>query len=175
MSDLDPSLEPWLEALRTEPAVRPEAIARLNAALRAEDVRAARRILTPPAAIAAAVVLIALTSAFWLAVGRWLGPAAPQQLAVEADLTPTQFVLHADDAESVTIVGDFNDWDPYATPLVHAGDGVWTVVVRLRPGAVRYAYLVDGTEWRADPRGVPAGNDFGRPTSVAFIGHLEAP
>src|SRR5690606_24177066 len=37
MSDLDPSLEPWLEALRTEPAVRPEAIARLNAALRAED------------------------------------------------------------------------------------------------------------------------------------------
>ena len=52
MSELDPRLEPWLAALRKEPLARPEARARLAAALRAEDARAARRILSPPAALA---------------------------------------------------------------------------------------------------------------------------
>ncbi|MFO7262447.1 MAG: isoamylase early set domain-containing protein, partial [bacterium] len=151
MNELDPRLEPWLAALRKEPAARPEARARLAAALREEETRAARRILSPPAALAAAVALIALTSAFWLALWRWNTPE--RGTAVE-ELTMMQFVLHAHDARSVSVVGDFNDWDPRATPLTRTGDGVWSAVVRLRPGTVRYAYLVDGTEWRADPHAV---------------------
>src|SRR5690606_837634 len=97
MSDLDPRLEPWLSALRREPAARPEARARLTAALRAEDVRAARRILSPPAALAAAIALVALTSAFWLALWR---ASTPQRAMAAEDLAPAQFVLHARDARS---------------------------------------------------------------------------
>src|SRR5690606_30140938 len=78
-------------------------------------------------------------------------------------------VLHAHDARSVSVVGDFNDWDPRATPLTRTGDGVWSAVVRLRPGTVRYAYLVDGTEWRADPHAVASREEFGRPTSIAYL------
>jgi hypothetical protein len=175
MSDLDPRLEPWLAALRKEPAPRREALERLSAALRQEDARAGRRLLSPPAALAASVALVVATSAVWIAAGRWAGWPGPGHTIESEALAPAQFVLHADDARSVSVVGDFNDWDPEATPLVHTGGGVWTVVVRLRPGTVRYSFLVNGTEWRADPRGVTARNDFGRPTSVAFIGQVEGP
>lgn len=174
MIDVDPRLQPWIDALRREPAVRPAARRRLEAALRAEDARAARRILTPPAALAAALALVALTSAFWLTIG---GIELPRRDAAVAGadgpgdgLTPVQFVFHAQEARTVSLVGDFNDWDPEATPLTPMGEGVWSVVVPLRPGVVRYSFLVDGSEWRADPRGLPARSDFGRPTSVAYIG-----
>lgn len=171
MSDLDPRLEPWLSALRDEPTPRREALARLKAALREEDVRAARRTLSSPAALAAAVVLAVLTSALWLALDPWHAP----RHAVEPEvLAPAHFVLHAGGARSVSVVGDFNDWDPNATPLVETSEGVWSVVVRLKPGTVRYSFLVDGTEWRSDPRGVASQSDFGRPTSIAFIGRPEA-
>src|SRR5690606_10396077 len=96
------------------------------------------------------------------------------RVSVQQELAFAQFVLNAADARSVSVVGDFNDWDPDATPLVEAGEGVWSAVVRVRPGLVRYSFLVDGTEWRADPRGLAAHNDFGRATSVAFIGASEA-
>jgi len=172
MSELDPRLEPWLAALRKEPLARPEARARLAAALRAEDARAARRILSPPAALAAGIALVALTSAFWLALWRL---DTPERGVAAEELTSAQFVLHARDARSVSVVGDFNDWDPRATPLTRTGDGVWSAVVQLRPGTVRYAYLVDGTEWRADPHAVTLHEDFGRPTSVAYIVPQEAP
>ena len=189
MSELGPELERWVAGLRSEPVARPEAVRRLRRALRAEDARAARRGPTPTVAVAAASIFVVLASAYWLTVGRWTGGDAPVHAADAAPgdpaaapaagdrdgLVPAHFVLHAGDARSVSVVGDFNDWDPEATPLAHAGDGVWTVVVRLRPGPVRYSFLVDGTEWLADPVGVAARSDFGRPTSVAFISGEEAP
>lgn len=174
MNDLDPRLEPWLSAMRHGPAARPEALTRLHAALRDENVRAARRIFSPPAALAAAVSLIVLTSSFWLAFGRIGGWSAARQRPEQGEFATALFVLHAGTARNVTIVGDFNDWDPDATPLTDTGDGIWSVVLRVRPGMIRYSFLVDGTEWRADPRGVPARSDFGRPTSVAFISQTEA-
>lgn len=170
MSELDPRFEPWLRALRDEPVARPEALARLNAALRKEDALVARRVPSVSAAIAAAVALIMLASGSWLVLGRLIGRAAPHH-AIEAEvLASAEFTLHAGGASSVSVVGDFNDWDPDATPLEHVGNGVWSAVVRLRPGTVRYSFIVDGSKWSADPSGVAASNDFGRPTSVAFIG-----
>jgi hypothetical protein len=174
MNDLDPRLEPWLSAMRRSPAASPEALTRLHVALRDEDVRAALRIFSPAAAVAAAITLIVLTSSFWVAFGRIGGWSTAQQRIEDGEFATALFVLHAGAARSVTIVGDFNDWDPDATPLTDTGDGAWSVVLRVRPGMVRYSFLVDGTEWRADPRGVPARSDFGRPTSVAFFSQTGA-
>ena len=67
-------------------------------------------------------------------------------------------------------MGDFNDWNPAATPLHRASDGVWSVTVPLRPGRYRYTFIVDGTRWRRDPAAPPAlEDDFGAPTSVITI------
>jgi hypothetical protein len=83
-----------------------------------------------------------------------------------------QFVLVAPEAASVTVVGDFNDWDLAATPLVQSqGGGVWAVTVPLSPGRYRYSFLVNGTTWLQDPNGAPELEDeFGRPNSVLTVG-----
>lgn len=166
MSGLDPRLERWIAPLRRRPTTDPEAMARLRSALRREarGVRGGRRIvLTPLAAGVAALAVVLLTSAAWLAAGR-LGSQAAGQGPV-----PVQFVLHAPGARSVAVVGDFNDWDPQALPMTQEGGGVWSVVVPLPPGTIRYSFLVDGGEWRADPDAAAAPVDFGRPTSIALV------
>lgn len=81
-----------------------------------------------------------------------------------------QFVLVAPQAASVALVGDFNDWDPARSPMQTA-NGIWATVVRLAPGRYRYAFLVNGVEWRADPSAPAAKDDeFGTPSSVVTVG-----
>ncbi len=84
----------------------------------------------------------------------------------------TKFVLVARDARHVSLVGDFNDWDHGRTPLrrVANGDGLWTVDVPLPAGTHKYSFLVDGTEWVADPNAARAADDdFGQPSSVVTV------
>lgn len=167
MSELDPRLERWIVALRRRPEPSPDALGRLRAAIRREGRgRRDRRVirLTPAAAAASALAVAAVTSLVWLFAD------APRAAAPAEETTPVQFVLHAPNARSVTLVGDFNDWDRSAVPMAETGDGVWSVVVSLPPGTVRYSFLVDGHEWRADPAAARAPGDFGRPSSIAFIG-----
>ncbi|HEV2672169.1 MAG TPA: isoamylase early set domain-containing protein [Gemmatimonadales bacterium] len=82
-----------------------------------------------------------------------------------------QFVLVAPQAASVALVGDFNDWDPARAPMHAARGGVWATMIPLAPGRYRYAFLVNGVEWRADP-GAPTArdDDFGTPSSVVTVG-----
>jgi hypothetical protein len=85
---------------------------------------------------------------------------------------PTQFVLDAQRASRVALVGDFNGWDATATPLTRdSSSGIWTVTVPLTPGRHVYAFMVDGKAWTLDPR-APAAQDpeFGTPSSVVLVG-----
>jgi 1,4-alpha-glucan branching enzyme len=83
-----------------------------------------------------------------------------------------QFVAVAPGATSVTLVGDFNDWNVAATPMHAASeDGIWSVSLPLPPGRYRYAFLVDGTRWMADPAApAAADSDFGSTNSVVTVG-----
>src|SRR6267143_2010426 len=110
-----------------------------------------------PLLAAAAVVATVLVARPW-----------NRNAASQADTL--QFVLVAPQAASVALVGDFNDWDPARSPMQTA-HGVWATVVRLAPGRYRYAFLVNGVDWRADP-GAPAAKDdeFGTPSSVVTVG-----
>lgn len=50
-------------------------------------------------------------------------------------------------AESVHLVGDFNDWSPTATPLM-LDDHCWNVSLELEAGEVyQFQYLVNNTDW----------------------------
>ena len=83
-----------------------------------------------------------------------------------------QFVLFAPTAGRVTLVGDFNDWDPTATPLVPSRQraGLWTVDVPLAPGPHEYAFLLDGSRWMTDPAApVAADGEFGTPNSTLTV------
>jgi hypothetical protein len=97
--------------------------------------------------------------------------SAPMDAGGAAGATLIQFVLVAPGAASVSVVGDFNDWQVSATPLVREeGDGVWWVTVPLAPGRYRYAFLVDGTTWLGDPNAPAVEDEFGRRNSVVTIG-----
>ncbi|MCU0619520.1 MAG: glycogen-binding domain-containing protein, partial [Gemmatimonadaceae bacterium] len=51
------------------------------------------------------------------------------------------------------------------------GTGRWSVVLQLAPGRYRYAFLVDGATWRADPaQELVRDADFGVPTSEVVVG-----
>jgi len=97
--------------------------------------------------------------------------AAPGILLAHQGRSTVQFVLVSPDAKTVTLVGDFNDWDAAATPLHRAQAGAWSVAVQLVPGRHRYAFIVDGVRWIADPTAPPApDDDFGSPGSVVTVG-----
>ena len=125
--------------------------------------------MSPVGAFSAAAVVIAL-----VLVGRRLGggKSEPIQESVTAPVSQwAQFVLVAPAATSVSVVGDFNDWNVAATPLVQGrGNGVWWVTIPLAPGRYRYSFVVDGATWLRDPDGAAVEDEFGRPNSVLTIG-----
>lgn len=61
------------------------------------------------------------------------------------------FKLPADvPARSVCVVGEFNDWQPDATPMSRI-DGEWRAELRLPQGTrYRFRYLVDYERWEND-------------------------
>jgi Glycogen recognition site of AMP-activated protein kinase len=97
-------------------------------------------------------------------------PAATPASFAAAETRPVRLQLAAP-ASRVAVVGDFNDWDPAATPLRRAGDGAtWTVELHLKPGRYHYTFLIDGRRWASDPAEPRAAeSDFGAPMSVLTV------
>jgi hypothetical protein len=125
--------------------------------------RSRPRRLFVPLALAAGIAAI-------FALGVLVGRRTGGQPSVESELQSVEFVLRTAADSAVAVVGDFNDWDPRATPLRPASDSLWSVVVPLRPGRYRYTFVVDGTQWRRDPSAPRAlEDDFGTPTSVITV------
>ena len=59
-------------------------------------------------------------------------------------LRAVNFICHAPQARSVSLVGDFNAWNPAAHPMQHMPDRSWLLTLELKHGHHRYAFLVDG-------------------------------
>jgi 1,4-alpha-glucan branching enzyme len=56
-----------------------------------------------------------------------------------------------DSGECVSVVGDFNGWDPFATPLKRRSNGTRSVSVVLPPGRpYAFRYLAEGGRWFDD-------------------------
>jgi hypothetical protein len=136
-----------------------------------------RRLELSPLAFAgaAAVLLVSVALGTWELARRapvMERPVDSMRLAAEPSEV-VQFVFVAPHAESVTLVGDFNGWDLEATPMVKRGTaGVWTVALHLPVGRHHYAFVVDSSEWSADPSAPRAvADDFGTPSSVLTVAH----
>lgn len=123
--------------------------------------------LTPWAAAGFAAVL--------LAAGALLGVALRErsrlarEAAAKAEIV--QFALVAPSASRVTVVGDFNGWDPAATPMTKVRRGeTWMAAIAVPEGRYTYAFVIDGRTWVPDP-GAPLapGDGFGVPSSVLVV------
>jgi 1,4-alpha-glucan branching enzyme len=60
-------------------------------------------------------------------------------------LRAVNFICNASQAKSVSLVGDFNQWDAAAHPMRQMPDRAWFLTVELTHGHHRYAFLVDGS------------------------------
>ena len=68
----------------------------------------------------------------------------------------TRLAIHARDARQVELAGDFTDWKFIAA--TRAANGVWYADLRIPPGQYRYAFRINGSEWRV-PNGATAVDD----------------
>jgi hypothetical protein len=108
---------------------------------------------------AAAVLVVALTA----------GVVVQRFLATKVGLVEVHLVLQAPRAKTVSVVGDWNDWDPNRNRLRDPdGNGSWEIRLRLHKGEeLRYQFLIDGERWIADPQApLQIDDGFGGTSSV---------
>ena len=69
-----------------------------------------------------------------------------------AGLVRVTFTLPAGEpGGAVSVVGDFNDWDPFAHPLRRRGRDTRSASVTVPPGStLRFRYLAEGGQWFDD-------------------------
>ncbi len=86
-----------------------------------------------------------------LAVGLSLGLRGRERAV--RDTVTVQLVFEAPEAQEVSVVGDWNRWDPEAQRMNGPnGDGRWRIEIHVQKGReFRYQFLVDGEHWLPDP------------------------
>ena len=79
------------------------------------------------------------------------------------------FKLEAPDARKVSVMGDFNNWDPKTHVMKKDKKGVWNKTILIAPGRLEYKFFVDG-EWWLDPENdQTVQNTFGSTNNVLII------
>ncbi len=53
--------------------------------------------------------------------------------------------------EALSVVGDFNGWDPEEDRMKLRKDSMWARTIRLLPGTYRFRYLSGRGAWHNDP------------------------
>ena len=131
------------------------------------------------AMVAACVAMVAVVGLLQFAPERIVEvpvPVAGNQ-AQTASFAPGQeskvyvrLVLLQPDARSVSVAGDFNDWNPGQTKLERSEGGMWTATIALKPGRYQYMFVIDGKQWVADPLAEEgAGDGFGSQNAVLDV------
>jgi 1,4-alpha-glucan branching enzyme len=73
-------------------------------------------------------------------------------------------------ARSVTLAGDFNDWNVSAHPMIYdAHLEVWTVALQLESSRYEYKFFVDGRNWWNDPNARTVPNVWGSENSYLDV------
>ncbi len=81
----------------------------------------------------------------------------------------TSFQVEWPEANTVAVVGNFNEWDADATPMKKNRSGVWKADLVLDEGNYEFRYLVNGQEWRNDEEAAATPNVFGSYNSAFSV------
>ena len=128
-----------------------------------------------PGLVAVAVLLIGAATIGWPTSRQ----PAPQTTSAREPLTTaatqnqnevvwTRFMYANDEASSVSVAGDFGEWEPI--PLSKKtvdGQTVWTGIVPIPKGEHQYMFVIDGSQWVTDPLApVQRSDGFGNKNAV---------
>ena len=118
------------------------------------------------------ILILGLATAFQFAPWRQnSGSLDPRQ----RDLIAVTFTLTYPKAESVSLIGSFNQWNPAGYKMHRHGEkNSWILELRLPAGRHEYAFLVDGKTVVSDQSSPFYQSDgFGNRNSVLFVGRDE--
>jgi hypothetical protein len=116
-------------------------------------------------AVAAAAIVVLMTTFVQL-----IGPVSPPSLAERgpaerpAPQVYVQFRFEAPGASHVALAGSFTNWEPDHV-MRQTVAGTWSILIPLPAGIHDYAFVVDGTEWVADPHAFQLDDGFGGTSS----------
>ena len=192
-TERDPVLRRAIDELRKMPEADARTVRRVVAAAAAARVTPSddQPVLRPPrrpyrfwsvAGIAAAAAFVG----FALSSARRERPAvdtvAPSTAASrlqpvansasEAVPINRQFVFNDPRAHSVSLVGDFNGWNPRRSPMVREmNSGLWSITLPIVPGRHTYGFMVNDSVFALDPHAPKAHDrDLGADGSVIIVG-----
>ncbi len=193
--ETDPMVQRAVEELKRLPAFDPAVVRRITAAAAAarltpaDDPTAARsrprsRVWTTLGLAAAAAIVgfiahdlvpsdrSAATESARVPLPVILPMRATATSSADVAIVPQQFVLENTSARRVSVVGDFNNWNPNATPMTRSPDsGLWSVIVPVVSGRHVYGYMVNDSVFTLDPRKPRVRDpDFGTDASVVMVG-----
>ncbi|MFO7849728.1 MAG: isoamylase early set domain-containing protein [Spirochaetia bacterium] len=90
----------------------------------------------------------------------------------EKDVATIHLTLEAPNAQSVAVVGDWNDWNPQKHQMKdEEGNGIWELRVQVKRGEeYRYQFLINGEKWIPDPNApLQVEDGFGGTDSILNI------
>ncbi len=100
-----------------------------------------------------------------LKIGKIKKSKAPVQTAAGV-----LFTFEKADADSVAVAGDFNNWAADKNLLKKNKNGIWCIVLPLKKGEYGYKFVVNGSEWVADPKNKATKDDgFGGVNSLLKV------
>ena len=94
----------------------------------------------------------------------------PQLITREPLVDRVAVTFHLDIDRPVSVVGDFNDWNPLSDPLTPLAGGLRTRTIELTPGTYTFRYLAEGGDFFDDTDAdYLAHNGMGETHSVLVI------
>lgn len=105
-----------------------------------------------------------------LATNNMEGPAV-EQVSDNGEQVWTRFVYIDQEAETVSIAGDFSDWNPIELTKQNLnGQQVWTGLIPMDRGEHRYMFIKNGEKWVTDPLApVQQDDGFGNKNAVIYL------
>jgi anti-sigma factor RsiW len=129
------------------------------------------RVLRWNMAAAGVAILLAAGVVAALLTFRGDAPTAGAGPGGEAQTVIVRLELDAPAARRVAVAGSFNRWDGSSHQLSRDDQGRWSIALPMRPGVYAYTFIIDGTEWIADPKAPAVRDDgFGNRNSVMRVG-----
>ncbi|RMG56812.1 MAG: hypothetical protein D6713_10880 [Deltaproteobacteria bacterium] len=121
----------------------------------------------------AAILAIFLIMAVYGYLTRPSSPPSPPVAGEKAE-TGTKEVkifFYFPDARTVSITGDFTNWDPKGLPMKKTGKkGLWEIDLKVKPGVYSYNFIIDGRLLVPDPQAPEQTPDgFGGMNSILLV------
>ena len=96
-----------------------------------------------------------------------------KQVLKTKNVCKVTFAVNAEEAKeanSVHVVGEFNDWSETANPLKKYKNGSFKAIVNMEKGTkYQFKYLIDGEKWMNDTEADSyVSNDFSGENSVVI-------